>query len=348
MIVFVEVPSFYAEAERLRDEALRGWPVVVGGDPRKRGLVQSASREALAAGCLPGMTMQEALARCPDARAVKTDMPHYRELSGRLRGCFRSEAEAVEPAGLESGYIEIRPGGEDPERVAVRLIARVGESLGLPLRAGIASAKFLARLAAEEALPGRCVRIEPGRESAFLAPLPVARLPGVGPKTEQTLARLGAHTIGDLMRLERDALERALGNHGLRIRELAQGELDSSVRANRHPHSLSREQTFHPPEVDVGELWECLQRLSQLLGEGLHEQGLCARRVGIKLRFDDQQTTTRSRTLAVPVSTAAEIFPVTVSLLDRTEAGPRGVGLLGVSVAGLGPRPKDRQLELFA
>jgi DNA polymerase-4 len=347
VIVFVEVPGFYAEVERLRDASLRGQPVVVGGDPRKRGLVQSASREALAAGVEPGMSMQEALARCPAARPVKTDMAHYREVSGRLRACFRGEVEAVEPVALESAFIEVPPGGEDPEEIGVRLIARVAEILGLPLRVGIASAKFLARLAAEEAGPGGCFRVSPRRESEFLAPLSVARLPGVGPKTLGTLAQVGVRTVGELVELDRDALERELGNHGLRIRELALGRVDSTVRGHRHPHSLSREQTFHPPEVDVGELWECLQRLCQLLGEGLQEQGLCARRVGIKLRFDDQQATTRSRTVPTPVSTAGEIFPVTVGLLDRTQAGMRGVRLLGVNVAGLGPRPADRQLDLF-
>jgi DNA polymerase-4 len=294
------------------------------------------------------MTMQEALSRCPEARAVKTDMKHYREVAGRLRGCLRAEAGVVEADGLDSAYLDVSLAGEAPESIAARLVERVRESLGLPLRVGIATEKFLARLAAQEAPAGASFRIGAGEETAFLGPLSVGRLPGVGPKTREALEALGATTVAELLRLDRALLERELGNHGLRIRETASGGADSTVRGLRHPHSLSREQTFRPPEVDLGEMWECLQRLCQLLEKSLQEQGLSGRRVGVKVRFDDQQTTTRSLTLSTPVVTAADIYPVTVSLLERTQAGARGVQVLGVNVSGLGPRPDDRQLDLFA
>jgi DNA polymerase-4 len=348
VILFVEVPNFYAAIESLRDPSLRGFPVVVGGDPQKRGLVQSASREAYAKGVEPGMTMQEALARCSEARAAKTDMKHYREVSGRLRGCLRIEIEAVEPVSLEAAFLDTALCHEEPESVAERLVERVRSVLGLSLRVGIASAKFLARLAAEEADPGQSFRIAAGREAEFLAPLSVARLPGVGPRTLETLGRLGVSSVADLLRVNRNVLERELGNHGLGILALAAGQGDSTVRGHRHPRSLSREQTFLHPEVDRSEMESCLLALCGRLGEGLQEQGLAGRRVTLKVRFDDQQTTTRSRTLAAPVAVPAEIYPVTLGLLDRTQAGARGVRLLGVSVAGLGSRPDDRQLELFS
>ncbi len=348
MILFAEVANFYAEIECLRDPSLQGFPVVVGGDPRKRGLVQSASRDACAAGVEPGMTMQEAMARCPDARPVKTDMKHYREVAGKLRGCLRAEVEAVEPVSLEAAFLDASLSNEDPESISERLIERVQNALGLSLRVGIAPAKFLARLAAQEAPPGASFRIGSGHEAEFLAPLSVGRLPGVGPKTLETLSRLGASTVADLLGVDRSLLERELGNHGLRILELASGRGDSTVRGHRHPHSLSREQTFRRPELDRGEMESCLQHLCGLVGDGLQEQGLAGRRVTLKVRFDDQQTTTRSRTLVTPVATSVDIYPVTVTLLERTQAGARGVRLLGVSVAGLGSRPEDRQLELFS
>jgi DNA polymerase-4 len=348
VILFAEVPSFYAEVERLRDPGLRGRPVIVGGDPRKRGRVQSVSPEAAAAGVEAGMPMQEAIERCPEARAVKTDMQHYREVAGRLRGCFRAEVDAVETVSLESAYLDVSLSNEDASVVGERLITRVRETLGLPLRLGLAPVKFLARLAAEEAPRGGCFRVAAGAEADFLAPLSVARLPGVGPKTLEALAGLGATTVGDLRRLERGTVERGLGNRGLRILEMALGEAESVVRGHSHPHSLSREHTFRPSEHDWSELWDCLQELSRLLGEALQEQLLSARRVGVKVRFDDQQTTTRSKTLGSPVVAAADIYAVAVSLLDRTDAGGRAVRVLGVSVAGLGPRPEDRQLDLFS
>lgn len=348
MILFCEVPNFYAEIECLRDPSLQGAPVVVGGDPKKRGRVQSASRDACAAGVVPGMTMQEALALCPAARCVKTDMKYYREVSGKLRGCLRAEVEAVEPVSLEAAFLAAALANEPAESIADRLVERVQDVLGLSLRVGIASARFLARLAAEEAPAGGSYRIAPGGEAEFLAPLLVERLPGVGPRTLETLGRLGVESVADLVVASRETLERELGNHGLRILDLASGQGDATVRGHRHPHSLSRERTFGETEFDRAEMEGCLQGLCGLLGEGLQEQGLAGRRVTLKVRFDDQQTTTRSRTLATPATSAAEIYPLALALLDRTQAGSRGVRLLGVSVGGLGSRPDDRQLDLFS
>jgi DNA polymerase-4 len=348
MILFAEVPDFYAEVEAARDPSLRGRPILVGGDPRKRGRVLSASREARASGVEAGMTVQEALSRCPRAVALRTDMKHYREVSGKLLGCLRADVEVVEPVSLESAFLDASASRGDPASIGARIVERVRETLGLPLQVGIASLRFLAHLAAQEAPPGASLWVRPGDEVAFLAPLPVGRLPGVGPRTEETLARMGVATIGDLLRVDRARLERELGNHGLRILELASGHGDSTVRGRPHPRSLSREQTFRSPERDRSEMWSCLEKLSQLVADALQEQSLCGRRIALKVRFEDQQTTTRSRTLQAPVSTTAEIYPVTVTLLDRAEAAGRGVRLLGVSVSGLGPRPDDRQLELFS
>jgi DNA polymerase-4 len=347
VILYLEVPNFYATLERARSPDLRDRPVIVGGDPRKRGLVQSASPDAQAAGVVSGMVMQEAIARCPTARGVKTDMQYYREVSRRLRGCLRSEVGALQPEALGSACLDVALFDETPEDVGRRIRTRVQDDLELPLRIGVATVKFLARLAAEQAGDGGLLRIPPGAERSFLEPLSVECLPGVGPKTAGRLRLLGAETIGHLQRLGRRELEDALGNHGLRILELAHGREDAVVRGQSHPRSLSREHTFSEPQLDLGELWECLQRLSQLLGEGLQEQGLCARRIAVKVRFEDQQVTTRSRTSQTPIENGAEIYPAALGLLERTAAGTRGVRLLGIRVAGLGPRPRDTQLELF-
>jgi DNA polymerase-4 len=321
--------------------------VIVGGDPRKRGLVQSVSADAAAAGVKTGMVMQEAMARCPGARGLKTDMKYYREASRRLRGCVRAEVGALQADALGSAYLDSAHLDQTPEEVGGRILTRVQEDLGLPLRIGVATVKFLARLAAEEAGADGILRIPSGGELKFLQPLAVERLPGVGPKTARRLRDLGAETAGDLQQLDRCVLEAALGNHGLRILELARGREDTIVRGHSHPRSLSREHTFSEPQLDLGELWECLQRLSQALGEGLEEQNLAARRIAVKLRFDDQQVTTRSLTSQGHVVRGADIYPIALSLLERTAAGTRGVRLLGIRVEGLGPRPKDTQLELF-
>jgi DNA polymerase-4 len=350
IVLYAEVPCFYAAIERRRDATLRDRPVVVGGDPRKRGQVQSASPEALAAGVAVGMPVLEALERCPRARAVRTDIRHYREVSSALRSCLRAVVPSLEPAGLDAAYLDPEPEAGDPESVARRLAEEVRQELALPLRVGIAPVKFLAKLAAEEVDPrrGGARRIQAGAEVEFLGPLPLGRLPGVGPKTEARLESLGARCIADVERIGAERLEAELGNHGLRILELARGEDASGIRAARHPRSLSQEFTYDEPQRDLGLLWEGLRRLAEGLEQGLRRQGLLARRVAVKVRYSDLETTTRSRTLARPVAGAGDIASAAGPLLDRTQAGARAVRGLGLAVSGLAPGGReDRQLELF-
>lgn len=347
-LLYVEVPGFYAAVEQAADAALSGRPVIVGGDPRKRGLVQSATPDALAAGVRVGMPMLEVLERCPRARATRTDMRRYREEAGRLRACLRRIVDRLEPAGLGAAYLDACEAPDPPERVADKLRTLVRDELGLPLRVGAAPAKFLAKLAAEESGPEN-IRIVPAPEvAAFLRPLPASRLPGVGPNTATRLAELGARTAGDVVRLGRPSIERALGNHGLAILAAAMGQGDARVRAARHPQSLSQESTLGADELDQGVLVEGLQGLADGLSRALGLEGLLARRVALKVRYADHETATRSRTLARPAALPSELHAVALELLARTQAGTRPVRLLGLAVSGLVRSSRDdRQLDLF-
>lgn len=348
VLVYAEVPAFYAEIERAAHPALGDRPVLVGGDPRKRGLVQAATPDALAAGVEPGMTIVDALERCPRARAFRTDMKRYREVSTLLHACFREAAGRFEAAGLAAAWLDVSLLPDDPRAVAERLAARVKTELRLPLRAGIAPVKFLARLAAEEAAPGEVRVVAPGEEAAFLDALPVERLPGVGEKTARALAALGARRVGELLALERAAVEASLGNHGLRILEYARGRDPSPVRGARLPRSVSQEGRFEQGQVDLAVLWERLRELAQGLEGKLQRQDLRARRITLKVRYADQETVTRSRTLARAVTRAGEIQERAAELLDRTQAGTRPVRLLGITLGrlALGGR-EEGQLELF-
>jgi DNA polymerase-4 len=348
-VLYAEVPSFYAAVERADDPALATRPVIVGGDPRKGGRVQSATRDALDAGVAPEMPMLEALRRCPQARAVRTNMPHYREISRRLIALMRSVAPRLEPFGLGAAFFEVRPEDADSQRFAEALRSAVREGLGLPTRVGVASAKYLARLAAEEVAEDGVHRIPPGGEHDFLAPLPVTRLDGVGRKTAATLAELGAHCVGDLRALGRDRLQDVFGTHGLRIHAFATASDDEPVRAARHPQSVSREATVQGEASDVGLLVEQLAGLSQELERELARQGLAAGRVTLKLRFADQGTTTRTLTLRDPLCAAPRLLGLAQDLLDRTQAGARPVRGVGLQLAALVPAAEsDRQLDLFA
>ena len=348
-LLFFEVASFYAEVERAAAPELHARPVIVGGHPRKQGKVQSASDEALAAGVEVGMPMLEALERCVSARAVRTDMKRYRETATRLRVELRAELERLEPAGLGGAFLDATGSGRPAEALAVSLCERVEQALGLRGRVGIASVKFLARLAAEQAGRGGVVRVPAGGEARFLADLPVSVLPGVGPRTLAPLRGLETERVGQLAALGRDVLERELGNHGLRLLEFARGEDAQRVRAVRAPRSLSQASTFELPERDLGVVEERLQSLAGGLEGAMRQQGLAARKVAIKLRFAEGDSSTRTRTLERPVAAAQDVAQAAVALLERTEVGARAVRTVGIRLAALGADPRDdAQLDLFA
>jgi nucleotidyltransferase/DNA polymerase involved in DNA repair len=347
-LLYAEVPRFYAEVERARDPALAGRPVIVGGNPRKRGLVQSATREALESGVAVGMPVLDALERCRTARLLRTNMRVYREASARLRACFRQAGERVEPAGLEAAYFDAGGSDEAALRLAERLRDDVRDALHLPLRIGIAPVRFVARLAAEEAGEEGSRRVRLDELRAFLEPLPVRRLPGVGPHTLSVLAELGAATIGDLARLPRGVVEERLGNHGVALLEAARGRGDGRLRPAPRARSLSQEWTLEGSERDLVALEARVRDLAGRLAAGLARERLAARRIVLKVRYEDQETVTRSQTLTRGVASPAEIGDLARALLARTQAGERAVRLLGIGAFQLGAKPRDdRQLDLF-
>ena len=349
MLIYAWVPGFYAEVERSADPALADRPVIVGGDPRKRGLVQAATPDAVQEGVAVGMPMVEALERCPQARALRTNMRAYREAAQRLRACLRRQTPRVEPAGLEAAYLDASQAGAEPEDFAEELRAQVRASLGWPLRLGVAPVKFLAKLAAEEAGEKGILRVEAADVARFLAPLPVARLPGVGPKTVTRLAELSVATAGQLVALGGAVLEEEFGNHGLAILAYAEGRDHDRLRPAPHPRSLSQESSFPSAEVDLAVVGERLAELAARIEGALALERMAAKRVILKVRYADGELSTRSRTLVHPVAAAAELGDLARDLLARTQAGSRPVRGLGLAVAALArSRRDDRQLDLFA
>lgn len=347
-VVFVEVPGFYAAVERGQDPELAARPVIVGGDPRKRGLVQSATPDATATGVRVDMPIVEALRLCPHARAVRTDMATYREVSRRLVASLRRVVGQLEPFGLGGAYFEARD-ADVAESMARALFEQIEAELGLGLRVGIASGKFVARVASEEA-GARWLRVvDEGEEQRFLDPLPADRLDGVGRKTAATLAELGAHRIGDIQRLGRARLEREFGTHGLRIFSLACALEDAPVRGSAHPQSLSRETTLGAGETDRVLIGDQLLDLARQLAAELARQGLAAGRVGLKVRFADQGSQSRSRALGEVITSAADLHAASLALLERTQADSRPVRGVGLQLGKLAPAAEaDRQLELFS
>ena len=348
MLLYATVPCFYAEVERVAHPGLADRPVLVGGDPRKEGRVQSATPDALEAGVVVGMLMREALERCPKARVLRTDMRRYREAGSRLLACFRRLTDRVEPAGLNAAFLEPRSPEDSAEQLAEKLRETVREELRLAIRAGIGPSKFVAKVAAEESGIEGILRIDPGEVASFLAPLPVSRLPGVGAKTEEKLRELSVLTVGDVVALGRRALEEHLGNHGLTILAYAQGRDDARLRPVPHSRSLSQESTLDSDELDLAVIEERIEELARRLEDGLVLEQLAAKRVTLKLRYADQEQTTRSCTVIRPLAAARDLAALAIDLLGRTQAGIRPVRLVGLAVASLvRGRRDDRQLELF-
>jgi DNA polymerase-4 len=274
-------------------------------------------------------------------------MHRYREVSRRLFACLRSGFDRLEPFGLGAAYFDVTGAADSPEEIAAGLGSVAAEDLGLPLRVGIASGKFLARLAAEEAGLSGLYRVDAGRESEFLGPFPVTRLEGVGEKTASTLAELGVFQIGQLTQIGREPLQDVLGTHGLRIHAYAIGQDDRPVRAARHPQSLSREATVEE-SLDLEALSAQLEELAQRLEVELRAQGLSAARVALKIRYSDRATTTRSQTLAAPIASAAAIHRIAAQLMARTQAGSRPARGLGIQLGRLQRDTETgRQLDLF-
>lgn len=349
MLVYVFVPGFYAEVERRRDATLAAAPVIVGGDPRKRGTVQAMTEDARLAGVQLGMPVVEALTHCPQARAVRTDMKRYREVDADLRARLRRETDRVEAAGLGAAYLDLVERDDPPEQFGPALRMAIQKEMGLPLCVGIAPMKFLAKIVAEEPEKQPVSWVAVSEVRRFLDPLPVVRLPGVGPRTASTLETLGVRTVADFVALGRAVIEEYLGNHGLTTLAYAMGQDAGRVRPAAHSRSLSQELTLDDPELDRGALEDHLTVLANGLELALARERLAARRLVLKVRYvEESQPMTRSRTLLRPVTGAGPIREVAFELLARTQAGSRPIRGLGLALQGLvRSRSDDRQLDLF-
>ena len=349
-MLFAEVPSFYAAVARADDPSLASRPVLVGGDPRKRGRVQAATADALALGVTLEMTVLEALRLCPSARAVRTDMARYREVSRRLFAVLRASSPQLEAFGLAACYADVSARADDAEAHARQLLERGrrrarAAAAGRDRRRQVSRADRRGGGAAASAASCACRRAARRRSSRRCRP---SRLDGVGRKTAAALAEMGGHTIGDVVRLGRERLQTEFGPHGLRIYACATGSDAEPVRGARHPKSLSRESTLPGEPIDVAVFGEQLAGLAQQLEEELGRMGLAAGRVAVKVRYADQGTTTRSATLPRPTAAAAELWEAARRLLERTQAGARPARGLGIQLSRLAPAGEsDRQLDLF-
>ncbi|MGE0452792.1 MAG: DNA polymerase IV [Vicinamibacteria bacterium] len=349
-ILHVDMDAFYAAVEQRDRPELRGRPVIVGADPkggRGRGVVSTASYEARRFGVGSAMPVSRAFKLCPQGVYLPVDMRKYAAVSKQVMGVFRRYTDVVEPLSIDEAFLDVtgsaRAFGSGPE-IAARIKQDIRGQTALTASVGVAACKLVAKIASDMRKPDGLVVAPAGEEAAFLAPLPVRRLWGVGPKLEEQLARLGVQTIGDLARLDPGRLERRLGSHGLDLLALARGEDDRPVIAEgRDAKSIGQEHTYDSDTADRERLRRTLLDLADGVARRLRKADLKARTLTLKYRDESFRTVTRASTLPAPTDEGAAIFAVAARLFEGVHGRLR-VRLLGVSASGLEEPP---QLDLF-
>ena len=348
-ILHVDLDAFYASVEVLKDPSLLGRPVVVGG-AGTRGVVMSASYEARTYGIRSAMPAVRARRLCPEAVFVPPDFEAYKTHSNRFREVLLAVTPLVEPISLDEAFLDVsgahRLFGE-PEAIAVKIRREVQEAVGVSCSVGVAPSKLLAKLASEAAKPDGLLVVPADGVAAFLDPLPVRALWGVGEKTGETLSRLGVRAVGDLARTPPSVLGRLIGEqHAADLIGLARGKDERAVVPYEAPKSVSHEETFERDLDDERELLREALALSQKVAARLREDGYRARTVTLKIRLANFTTLTRSRTLSAPTDVAADLYQVVGELFGALPGARRRVRLLGVAATGLVPAGQE-QLALL-
>ena len=336
-ILHVDMDAFYASVEQRDNPDLRGRPVVVGGDPDKRGVVAAASYEARTFGVRSAIPMARAVRLCPSLVIVRPDFAKYRAVSQQVFEIYRRVTALVEPLSLDEAYLDVTENawGETlGMNVARRLKAEIRAATGLTASAGVAPNKFLAKIASGWQKPDGLTVIAPERVEMFLQGLPVDALWGVGPVTARKLRARGIEKLVDIRAADPAALRETVGSLAEWLQQLAQGIDDRAVVTGHEPKSSGSENTFAHDLTDLQEIRSEIQEMACDAAAWLVRHELYARTVTIKVRYHDFTTITRSHTDAATRDTD-NVVARALSLLEKTEAGTRPIRLLGVSVHNL-------------
>jgi DNA polymerase IV len=348
IVAHLDLDAFFAAVEEIEDPSLHSKPLVVGGDPRGRGVVATANYVARRFGIHSAMSCAEALRRCPHAVFVRPRHNVYRQYSQAVWSTIREVVPTVEQTGIDEGYLqldEVAPDFLAARRLAGAVQAAVRGSTGLTCSLGVASCKVVAKVASDARKPGGLTVVPAGQEAAYLAPFAVRKLPGVGPKAEIRLARAGVETVGELAALEDAELRTLLpGKVGSMLRDRARGIDPRPLEVSVERISISQEETFERDIAEAELLHAELRRMSVAVAGYLARRGECARTVTTKVRYPDFAIRSRSTTLPAGIDDAETIGDLACRLLDRAlRDRPGPLRLVGVGVSNLEP---FRQLAL--
>jgi len=333
----VDMDAFYALASLLSRPELKGTPVIIGGG--NRGVVLSATYEARAFGVAAAMPIARARRLCPQATVVAPDHARYERISQAVMAVFASVTPIIEPLSLDEAFLDVSGARRrlgTPCQIAQRIRDTIADEQGITCSVGVASTKFVAKLASGLAKPDGLLVVPAAEVVAFLHQLPVGALWGVGERTEETLQRLGLHTVGDIAHTPVDTLRRALGdNAGPALHALAWGRDSRPVVPIHRERSIGADETFSFDVDDPAYIHRQLLKLSDRTAARVRAAGLVGRTISIKVRFSDFTTITRSRTLRDPTDVSRDIYATARALFDGLGLQRARLRLVGVRVEGL-------------
>jgi DNA polymerase IV len=344
-ILHFDLDAFFCAVEELLDPTLTGTMFAVGGRVNERGVLATASYAARKLGLHSAMPTAQALRLCPSLRLLPPRHGVYSDYSHRVMDLVLAETPLFEQISIDEAFLDFTGDGRAGGEIAAELQARIRSEIGLPCSFGVAANKLVAKIATNVGKPNGLVVVLPGEEAAFLAPLPMTMLWGVGPKTRERLAELGLRTIGDIAAHPEADLARRFGEAGRALALRARGQDDRPVETSRITKSISQETTFARDVRDGATLRQTVLEFSESVAASLRQEGLVARTVKIKVRWPPFETITRQATLAHPTDLEADIFQPAWELFQKVWREGKPVRLLGVGVSGLAPAA--RQLSLF-
>lgn len=356
-ILHFDLDAFFCAVEEQGNPALIGIPFAVGGRPDQRGVVASCSYPARRFGVRSAMPMSQAVRLCPELVIVSSHMGDYSRVSRRVMAILHELTPLVEQLSIDEAFLDVTARPEAAAQLARSLQSRVREELGLPASLGVATNKLVAKIATDvgksaarddRAAPDypRSIQVvPPGQEAAFLAPLPVDALWGVGPRTAEKLAEMGIHAIGDIAAAPQPLLAQRLGKNGADLHRRAQGIDERPVVTEREAKSISQETTFAVDVADGARLERIVREQTAQVARRLQREELGARTVTLKLRWPDFTTLTRQSTGEQSLTGAEEIARIALDLLAAHRPPDQPVRLIGVGVSGLGP--PVRQMSIF-
>ena len=352
-IIHIDLDAFYCAVEELRDPSLQGKPFAVGGRADQRGVISSCSYAARIFGVRSAMPTARALKLCPDLITLRGNYRLYTKYSRQVMSLLKNYTSLIEQISIDEAFLDVTNLPDSREIVAHKIQRSVNEELNLPCSLGVSTNKLIAKIATDvgkasahtTSSPNAIQIVPPGEEAAFIAPLPVEMLWGVGPKTAAQLANMKVYSIGGIRSIPEDVLVEHFGKFGYSLYRRSRGIDNRDIVTTHISKSISNETTFSRDIKDETKLIKQLERLSDRVSKRLQKQHLAGTTIKLKLRWSDFTTFTRQTTIKQPTNQSEEIFSEVRHLLLTNWPPGKPVRLLGVGVSGLGP--PIRQLGLW-